>query len=664
MASKPKSSSSKKKKTTHKTIKKVRPKQSKTTSKKSVPKTEVVEQKTSAMDEPISQGGSTLWKMTSAILLILLLLSVYTQGFKMGSKIDYAIHDLEQLKDRADSVDLKTRLSSVVNTLNVIKAEMKPDEPEKVPPTPGQNLGTEFGQVDVEFYVMSQCPYGTQVENAVNPALEKLGSAVDFKLNYIASELPDGSFNSLHGEPEAQGDIVQLCAAKYEPEKYMGMIVCMNEDARSIPGNWESCSEKLGLDTASIKSCYEGDEGKGLLSESAKASQAKGASGSPTIYIGGERYSGARDSLSFLRAFCNKLDNHPGCEELPECAANTDCNGQPGKIGTCQNPGEDSAKCVYSEPEAVTAILINDERCGSDCDVSNLKLQLKAIFAGLTFKEYDYSDAKGKEIMKDSGITMLPAILFTDSVQKGEGYAAVQTYLDKKGDYYNLRIGAAFDPTSEICTNGIDDTGNGLVDCADDTCANTIACREEINNNLQVFVMSDCPYGKKAIEALKPVIDNFEGDMDYEVHYIASETTDGGFNSLHGPYEADEDMVQLCVKKYSPDVWFDYIYCRSTNGVKNIDWKGCAEETGVDVASVETCFDGGEGANLLREDIKIAQELGIGASPTWLTNNRYQFSGIDAETIKSGYCQYNGDLSGCENVLSADSGSVPAGACG
>ena len=176
--------------------------------------------------------------------------------------------------------------------------------------------------------------------------------------------------------------------------------------------------------------------------------------------------------------------------------------------------------------------------------------------------------------------------------------------------------------------------------------------------------MSDCPYGKEAIKALYDVENNFGDNLDFEVHYIASESGDG-FNSLHGQYEVDEDITQLCVKEHNTeDVWLEYLYCRSTNGIRGIDWKDCAEETGVDIPSVETCLEGDEGANLLREDIKIAESLGIGASPTWLANNKYKFSGIDAETVKQNFCTYNQGLEGCENTLSEDSGSVPAGSCG
>jgi hypothetical protein len=40
--------------------------------------------------------------------------------------------------------------------------------------SPGAGVTTTSEKVKLEFYVMSQCPYGTQVEDAVKPALDSL----------------------------------------------------------------------------------------------------------------------------------------------------------------------------------------------------------------------------------------------------------------------------------------------------------------------------------------------------------------------------------------------------------------------------------------------------------------------------------------------------------
>ncbi len=85
--------------------------------------------------------------------------------------------------------------------------------------------------VKVELFVMSQCPYGVQAENSIIPVVKKFGKNIDFNLNYIANDNGDGSFESLHGDAEVKGDIIQLCAKKYDSKKYLDMILCQNKES-------------------------------------------------------------------------------------------------------------------------------------------------------------------------------------------------------------------------------------------------------------------------------------------------------------------------------------------------------------------------------------------------------------------------------------------------
>ena len=76
------------------------------------------------------------------------------------------------------------------------------------------------------------------------------------------------------------------------------------------------------------------------------------------------------------------------------------------------------------------------------------------------------------------------------------------------------------------------------------------------------------------------------------------------------------------------------------------------KEKGFDVEKMKKCFEGSEGKKLLAKSFAYSQKLGFGASPTWLVNGKFQFSGIDAETIKKNVCAHN-KLPGCENDLSS-----------
>lgn len=490
--------------------------------------------------------------------------------------------------------------------------------------------------VTLDFYVMSQCPYGTQVEDAIYPVLQKLGNNINFNINYIATDLGNGEFSALHGQPEVLGNIVQLCAMKYNPDNYMDMIVCQNKDSSSIPNNWEQCAKDNDLDVGKIKSCYEGDEGKQLLSVSSKKTKEIGATGSPTIYLNGQLYGSGRTTTDFMRSICNEFSEAPSaCSNMPKA-------------------------------KEVTLTVLTDSRC-KECDISGLISSLKNLFPGLKTTIIDYDSSDGKSLYTLLNLQNLPALLFDDSVKEGEGYANIQGYLREIGDYITLQIGATFDPTSEICDNNIDDDGNTLIDCNDPSCSSKVVCRQEESQKLDLFVMSQCPFGVKAEKALKEVLENFP-NIIFDLHFIANDNGDGTFSALHGQPEVDGNIRQSCVEKYYPTKFIDYIVCQTDN-YQDLDstWESCASQNGISIEAIKTCADGEEGKQLLRENIKLTNELNIGASPTWFANNRYQFSGIDAETIKQNFCSYNSGLSGCENVLSVartTTNNAPAPGCG
>jgi hypothetical protein len=168
----------------------------------------------------------------------------------------------------------------------------------------------------------------------------------------------------------------------------------------------------------------------------------------------------------------------------------------------------------------------------------------------------------------------------------------------------------------------------------------------------------------KALDAMKEVLNVFK-DINFNIHFIADETPQG-FQSLHGQGEVDENIRELCAIKYYPKnyKYMDYMWCRNKD-IRSAEWQKCAtKETGIDAKVIEKCATGDEGKKLLSEDIKNAKELNVSGSPSWFANNKYKFSALAPEQIRSNLCLYNKDLKGCEQKLSGDSGPAPAGGCG
>jgi hypothetical protein len=183
---------------------------------------------------------------------------------------------------------------------------------------------------------------------------------------------------------------------------------------------------------------------------------------------------------------------------------------------------------------------------------------------------------------------------------------------------------------------------------------------------VDLFVMSECPYGVEAISSMREVLGALGKGIDLDVHYIADAKEDGTFQSLHGQSEVVENIRQLCAKKFyrKNNRYLDYLWCRAKDYQRDPkqanNWRKCAVK-GISAKLIERCVQQ-EGPQLLRADIRLGQALRVSASPTWLANNKYSFSGIAAETIKTEICKHNIGLAGCEKALSK--GTAPsAGSC-
>ena len=105
----------------------------------------------------------------------------------------------------------------------------------------------------------------------------------------------------------------------------------------------------------------------------------------------------------------------------------------------------------------------------------------------------------------------------------------------------------------------------------------------------ELFVMSFCPYGMQAEDVMLDVV-NLLGDKAVIQPRFIVNVVDGEVQSLHGEYEANENMRQACIwKNYGQDKFWEYI--KEFNPVcnkNNLDtcWKEAAGKVGVDIGLV------------------------------------------------------------------------------
>lgn len=142
--------------------------------------------------------------------------------------------------------------------------------------------------------------------------------------------------------------------------------------------------------------------------------------------------------------------------------------------------------------------------------------------------------------------------------------------------------------------------------------------KEGTENQMEIFVMSQCPYGVMAenaiIEAKKQGV--FPQNKTVKIRYIVNYDRAQGFSSLHGSAEWEEDVRQLLIAKYYPKKLWQYLSIRNKD-YRSSRWDKAMEAAGISVSKIMKKFDT-EGLELLKQEAKYSQEYNINASPTFL----------------------------------------------
>lgn len=169
---------------------------------------------------------------------------------------------------------------------------------------------------EVELFVMSHCPYGTQIEKGILPVVAVLKDDIEFDLNFV--------YYAMHGEVEVKEQLAQYCIQRDQKELLQDYLLCFLE-----AGDSEGCLDKVGVDMAQLESCEtEVDEEYQVMANLADQSswlsgrfplfntdkadnEAYGVRGSPALVINGQTVSSARDSASLLKTICDRFNTKP-----------------------------------------------------------------------------------------------------------------------------------------------------------------------------------------------------------------------------------------------------------------------------------------------------------------------------------------------------------------
>jgi hypothetical protein len=171
----------------------------------------------------------------------------------------------------------------------------------------------------VELFVMSHCPYGTQIEKGIIPVVEALGSKINFQLKFCDY--------AMHGEKEVKEELNQTCIAKEQGGKMLTYLKCFLKDETKS----DQCMKEAKIDTGKLKTCVakidkEFNVIKQLNDKStwvsgqfppfgvyAADNEKYGIKGSPGMVVNGTTINNSpRDPAGLLASICNAFNKKPG----------------------------------------------------------------------------------------------------------------------------------------------------------------------------------------------------------------------------------------------------------------------------------------------------------------------------------------------------------------
>ncbi len=179
---------------------------------------------------------------------------------------------------------------------------------------------------------------------------------------------------------------------------------------------------------------------------------------------------------------------------------------------------------------------------------------------------------------------------------------------------------------------------------------------------VELFVMTECPYGTQAEKGIIPVLellgDKIDGQISF-VHYF-----------MHGDKEEQETYRQVCIREEQPDKYLAYLKCYlegdgkadSTGYIANgKDPGACIKEAKVSETKLKSCISKSSEA-YYKTDSAASQAAGVQGSPTLVINGQIVNSGRSPSAFLQTICSaFNTAPSECEETLDSTNPSAGFG---
>lgn len=171
---------------------------------------------------------------------------------------------------------------------------LEPQSPSQTEPAAQEIVKSDVPEV--ELFVMTHCPYGTQAEKGFIPAILELGDEIDSSIKFVHYFLHD---------PEETETPIQVCIREEQSDKFLSYLKCFLED-----GDSARCVLETGVDQSKLDDCIQNNADDYYAIDSA-LSEDYGVRGSPSLVINGQLVSSGRSAAAYLDTICQAFNTPP-----------------------------------------------------------------------------------------------------------------------------------------------------------------------------------------------------------------------------------------------------------------------------------------------------------------------------------------------------------------
>lgn len=354
-----------------------------------------------------------------------------------------------------------------------------------------------------------------------------------------------------------------------------------------------------------------------------------------------------------------------------------------------EEPGEEPEEKPDDEPDGEPDSSPAENRPRKHLEMGKAKFSLSIVIIAAAFFAAGFLVNAPAIVSCDAGVTGQMtsdqaaefAVGFINDYLLQPGVAAELINASEANGVYEFDMGFISDQGSMVYTSYVTKDGKllftNVVDMSEtpevpeeapqDTPQDTGVPKSD-RPQVDVFVMSYCPYGLQMQKAAIPAMGLLKDFADINIRFV--------YYIMHGQAEIDENTRQYCIQKEQSEKFLDYLDCFTLTD----ETEACRADAGIDEGMLDACIAVADAEFSITDnyedtaswlsgsfplydvDLLLNEMYGVGGSPTVVINGQQASVNRSPEGFKQAVCEaFNTPPEECSTTLSSEAASPGIG---